>query len=42
MSMTWQVMLSFLKSRAGRFARSGIGSPGLSIRIATGKVCGRM
>src|SRR3972149_824654 len=23
MSMTWQFMLSFLKSRAGRFARSG-------------------
>ena len=41
MSMTWQFMLSFLKSRAGRFARSGIASPGRSMRIATGNVCGR-
>src|SRR6266850_1015146 len=42
MSMTWQFMDSFLKSRAGRRARSGIGSSGRSIRIATGNVCGRM
>src|SRR5262245_34583947 len=42
MSMTWHDMLSFLKSRAGRRARSGIGSPGLSMRMATGNVCGRM
>src|SRR5205823_5675522 len=42
MSMTWQFMLSFLKSRAGRRARSGMGSPGRSMRIATGNVCGRM
>jgi hypothetical protein len=42
MSMTWQFMLSFLKSRAGRRALSGISSPGRSIRIATGNVCGRM
>jgi hypothetical protein len=41
MSMTWQVMLSFLKSRAGRRARSGISSPAVSMRIATGNVCGR-
>ena len=41
MSMTWQLMESFLKSRAGRRARSGIGSPALSMRIATGNVCGR-
>ena len=41
MSMTWQFMESFLKSRAGRRARSGMGSPGRSIRMATGKVCGR-
>ena len=38
MSMTWQFIESFLKSRAGRLARSGIGSPGFSIRMATGKV----
>src|SRR5437763_3394829 len=42
MSMTWQFMDSFLKSRAGRRARSGMGSSGRSIRIATGNVCGRM
>src|SRR6266404_2930188 len=42
MSMTWQFMDNFLKSRAGRRARSGIGSSGRSIRIATGNVCGRM
>src|SRR5438552_1431412 len=40
MSMTWQLMLSFLKSRAGRRARSWMASPGRSMRIATGKVCG--
>src|SRR5262245_13319033 len=34
-------MLSLPKSRAGRRARSGMGSSGLSMRIATGKVCGR-
>src|SRR5207244_5666698 len=42
MSMTWQFMDNFLKSRAGRRARSGMGSSGRSIRIATGNVCGRM
>ncbi len=42
MSMTWQFMLSFLKSRAGRLALSGIGSPGRSMRMATGNVCGRI
>src|SRR5262245_34717464 len=42
MSMTWQFIESFLKSRAGRRARSGIGSPGFSMRMATGNVCGRM
>src|SRR2546429_3459946 len=42
MSITWQFMDSFLKSLAGRRARSGIGSSGRSIRIATGNVCGRM
>src|SRR6266851_3419250 len=41
MSMTWQLMESFLKSRAGRRARSGISSPALSMRIATGNVWGR-
>src|SRR2546427_13100928 len=35
-------MESFLKSRDGRRARSGMGSSGRSIRIATGNVCGRM
>src|SRR5438128_4247101 len=42
MSMTWHFMDNFLKSLAGRRARSGIGSSGRSIRIATGNVCGRM
>src|SRR3989442_29175 len=37
MSITWQFMLSFLKSRAGRRAFSGISSPGRSMRIASGK-----
>ena len=36
--MTWQFIESFPKSRAGRRARSGMGSPGRSIRTATGKV----
>ena len=42
MSITWQFMESLPKSRAGRLARSGIGSPGRSIRTATGNVWGRM
>jgi hypothetical protein len=42
MSMTWQFMLSFLKSRAGRRAFSGMSSPGFNIRMATGNVWGRM
>src|SRR2546430_10993161 len=42
MSMTWQFMDNFLKSRAGRRAGSGMGWSGRSIRIATGNVCGRM
>ena len=37
-----QFIESLPKSRAGRRARSGTGSPGRSIRIATGNVCGRM
>ena len=38
MSITWQFIDSFLKSRAGRRARSGIASPGRSMRMATGNV----
>src|SRR5262249_40090153 len=41
MSMTWQFMESLPKSRAGRLARSGIGSPARSIRAATREGWGR-